>query len=266
MSFRLDGKVAIVTAAAQGLGLATARIMAQLGAAVVLAGRTEATTKAAAASIVAAGGKASGIQVDVRHEDSVRAMIAYAHETYGRIDILHNNAGGSDHARDLDAADITDDAWDDIFAWNMDSTRWGCRYALPLMIAGGGGSIINTISCVAAFAGQGLTAYGASKAAVASYTRHVAVQYGRRNIRCNAISPGLIMTPHVQEATPVPIREVLAKHITTPRLGIPDDVGHLAAFLASDVSAYINGQVITIDGGVSARFPHDADVAEMAAH
>jgi NAD(P)-dependent dehydrogenase (short-subunit alcohol dehydrogenase family) len=146
----------------------------------------------------------------------------------------------------------------------MDSTRWGCRYAIPLMIAGGGGSIINTISSIAAFAGSDLTAYGASKAAVASYTRHVAVQYGRRNIRCNAISPGLIMTPHVMVETPVPVREVLTRHITTPRLGKPEDVGYLAAFLASDAAGYINGQVITVDGGVSVRFPHDADVLAMA--
>jgi NAD(P)-dependent dehydrogenase (short-subunit alcohol dehydrogenase family) len=262
MTFRLDGKVAIITGGGQGLGAATARIMAELGAIVVVAGRTQATLDATVAAIHTAGGRASALQTDVRSEDSVRAMVIQTHEAYGRLDIVHNNAGGSDHTRDVQAADISNEAWAEIFAWNMDSTRWGCRYAIPLMIAGGGGSIINTISGVAAFAGSDLTAYGASKAAVASYTRHVAVQYGPKNIRCNAISPGLIMTPHVMEATPVPIQKAVTKHITTPRVGVPEDVGYLAAFLASSASGYINGQVITVDGGVSARFPHDADVIE----
>ena len=263
MSFRLDGKVAIVSAAAQGIGAASARIMAEFGATVVLADMNEAGAKETAAAINAAGGKASARFLDARDEKSVREMIVETHKTHGRLDILHNNAGGTYPDRDGLAADVTQDTWNEIFAWNMDSTNWGCRYAIPLMVAGGGGSIINTISCAADFAQSIQTAYGAAKGAVASYTRYVAVQYGRKNIRCNGISPGLILTPHAIEKMPEPVRRELIKHTTTPRLGKPEDIGNLAAFLASDASGYINGQVITVDGGVSARFPHDAGMLDV---
>jgi NAD(P)-dependent dehydrogenase (short-subunit alcohol dehydrogenase family) len=263
MSFGLDGKVAIVTAAAQGIGAASARIMAEFGAIVVLADKNETGAKETAAAIIAAGGKASASFVDARDEKSIRAMVIETHKTYGRLDILHNNAGGTYPDRDGPAADITRDTWSEVFAWNMDSVHWGCRYAIPLMVAGGGGAIINTISCAAAFAQSTQTAYGAAKGAVASYTRYVAVQYGRKNVRCNGIAPGLVLTPRAIEKMPEPVRRELFKHCTTPRLGEPEDIGNLAAFLASDAAGYINGQVITVDGGVSARFPHDAGMLDI---
>jgi NAD(P)-dependent dehydrogenase (short-subunit alcohol dehydrogenase family) len=263
MSFRLDGKVAVISAAAQGIGAASARIMAELGATVVLADKNEAGAKETAASINAAGGKASARYLDARDEQSVRAMILESHKAHGRLDILHNNAGGTYPDRDGLAADVSQDTWNEVFAWNMDSTNWGCRYAIPLMIAGGGGSIINTISCAAGFAQSTQTAYGAAKGAVASYTRYVAVGYGRKNIRCNGIAPGLVLTPHAMEKVPEPVRRELFKHSTTPRLGKPEDIGNLVAFLASDAAGYINGQVINVDGGVSARFPHDAGMLEI---
>jgi NAD(P)-dependent dehydrogenase (short-subunit alcohol dehydrogenase family) len=263
MSFRLDGKVAIVSAAAQGIGAASARIMAEFGAIVVLADKNETLANETAAAINAAGGKASARFFDARDEKSVTALITETHKTYGRLDILHNNAGGSYPDRDGLAADIIEDTWKEVFAWNMDSIHWACRCAIPLMVAGGGGSIINTISTAAAFAQSTQTAYGASKGAVASYTRYVAIQYGRKNIRCNGISPGLVLTPHAIEKMPEPVRSELFRHTTTPRLGKPDDIGNLAAFLASNAAGYINGQVITVDGGVSARFPHDAGMVEL---
>jgi NAD(P)-dependent dehydrogenase (short-subunit alcohol dehydrogenase family) len=263
MSFRLDGKVAIVTAAAQGIGAASARIMAGIGATVVLADINEAGAKATAAEIVASGGKASGMFFDAREEKSVRAVIEETHKTYGHLDILHNNAGGTWLERDRQAADITQDAWDEIFAWNVDCTHWGCKYAIPLMIAGGGGSIVNTITAGAAFAQSNQIVYGTAKAATASYTRYVAVQYGWRNVRCNGVAPGLILTPHALEVMSQEFRDGIFKHITTARVGKPDDIGHAVAFLAADVSAYINGQILTVDGGVGVRFPHDAGVLQM---
>ena len=152
MSFRLDGKVAIVSAAAQGIGAASARIMAEFGATVVLADMNEAGAKEMAAAINTAGGNASARFLDARNEKSVREMIVETHKTYGRLDILHNNAGGTYPDRDGLAADVTQDTWNEVFAWNMNATHWACRYAIPLMVAGGGGSIINTISCAASFA------------------------------------------------------------------------------------------------------------------
>jgi NAD(P)-dependent dehydrogenase (short-subunit alcohol dehydrogenase family) len=263
MDCRLDGKVAIVTAAAQGIGAASARIMAERGAIVVLADLNESLAKETAAAITKAGGIASGVALDARSEKSVRTMIEYTHRTYGRLDVLHNNAGGSYPERDRLVVDTSQDLWDEVFAWNMGSTNWGCRYAIPFMIAGGGGSIINTVSTAAAFAQSTQTAYGAAKGAVASYTRYVAVQYGRQNIRCNGIAPGLILTPHATQVVPETARITLFKHTTTPRLGKPEDIGNLAAFLASEAAGYINGQVITVDGGLSARFPQDAEMVEM---
>lgn len=263
MSLDLSGKVAIVTAAGQGIGAASARIMAERGARVVVADMNETGAKEIAAAINAAGGRASAMPLDARIESSVRAMIEETHKAHGRLDILHNNAGGTYPGRDLPAADVSEDTWKEIFAWNMDSTHWGCRYAIPLMLKGGGGSIINTVSTAAAFAQSTQTAYGAAKGAVASYTRYVAVQYGRKNIRCNGIAPGLVLTPRAFEATPEAWRSALFKNTTTPRLGKPEDIGELAAFLASDAAGYINGQVITVDGGVSIRFHHDVDQCEI---
>jgi NAD(P)-dependent dehydrogenase (short-subunit alcohol dehydrogenase family) len=266
VNYNLDGKVAIITAAAQGIGAAGAQIMAESGATVVLADINESLAREAAAAITRAGGKASAIHFDARDEKSVRAMVEQTHRTYGRLDILFNNAGGTYPERDGTAADMSDDTWREIFAWNMDCTHWACRSAIPLMIAGGGGSIVNTVTTAAAFAQSTQTAYGAAKAAVASYTRYVAIQYGRQNIRCNGVSPGLTMTPHVLAAMPEAVKNAIAMHTTTPRLGKPEDQGHLAAFLASDASAYINGQIITVDGGVSARFPHDADLLAISSY
>ena len=263
MSLDLTDKVAVLTGAAQGIGAASAQIMAARGATVVVADINEAGAQCIADAITAAGGRASAIRLDAREQESVRTMIEGTHKTRGRLDILHNNAGGSYPDSDLAAADVAQDIWDDVFAWNMDGTHWGCKYAIPLMIADGGGSIINTVSCAAAFAQSMLTAYGAAKGAVASYTRYVAVQYGRKNIRCNGIAPGFIVRPQAAERKSVAMRQSLAKHITTPRVGQPEDIGELAAFLASDAAGYINGQIITVDGGVSARFPHDVDMCEL---
>ena len=263
MSLNLKGKVAIVSAAGQGIGAASARIMAERGATVVVADLNEAGAKETAAAINSAGGKASAMFLDARSEDSVRAMIEETHKAHGRLDILHNNAGGTYPDRDLLAAEISEDTWREVFAWNTDSVHWGCKYAIPHMITAGGGAIVNTVTCGAYFAQSTQTAYGASKGAVASYTRYVAVQYGRKNIRCNGIAPGLILTPHAVEKMPEAVRNAIFKHTTTTRLGKPEDIGELAAFLASDASGYINGQVIAVDGGVSARFPHDAEMCEI---
>jgi NAD(P)-dependent dehydrogenase (short-subunit alcohol dehydrogenase family) len=263
VAFRLDGKVAIVTAAGQGIGAASGSIMASLGATVVVADINEKGAQETAKAINAAGGKASAAYMDARQEASVRSLIEDTHNKYGRLDILHNNAGGTWLDRDRQAADIAQDAWDEIFAWNMDCTHWGCKYAIPLMIAGGGGSIVNTVTAGAAFAQSNQIVYGTAKAAVASYTRYVAVQYGWRNVRCNGVAPGLILTPHATEVMSKEFLNGICKHTTTARVGKPEDIGYAVAFLASDVAGYINGQILTVDGGVSVRFPHDAGVLEM---
>jgi NAD(P)-dependent dehydrogenase (short-subunit alcohol dehydrogenase family) len=263
MTFRLDGKVAIVTGAGQGLGAASARIMAEQGATVVVGDINGATAEETAAAIRAQGGKATAKTMDASKEPSVRDLIETTHRTHGRLDILHNNAGGSFIEPDELVVDMSQEAWDQTMTMNLSSALWGIRHAVPLMIAGGGGSIINTVSAAATFAQSNRGAYGVAKAGVASLTRYIAVQYGRKNIRCNGIAPGLILSPRAFTVMSEPMRKAITKHATTPRAGKPEDVGYLAAFLASEASAYINGQVILLDGGVGVHFPHDADVLEM---
>jgi NAD(P)-dependent dehydrogenase (short-subunit alcohol dehydrogenase family) len=201
------------------------------------------------------------VRFDARNQESVCAVIDYAHRTYGRLDILHNNAGGSYPERDRKVVDSKWDVWEEVFAWNMYSTHWACQAAIPLMIAGSGGAIVNTVTAGAFFAQSTLTAYGAAKGALASYTRYVAVEYGCKNIRCNGVAPGLILRP--ASKLPQSVHEAIGKHTTTPRLGKPEDIGNLVAFLASDAAGYINGQIILVDGGVSVRFPHDAEMVQI---
>jgi NAD(P)-dependent dehydrogenase (short-subunit alcohol dehydrogenase family) len=263
MSRDLSGRVAIVTAAAQGIGEASARIMAAHGAAVVVADINEPGAKKVAESIVADGGRSSAVRMDARDEASIREMIEGAYKSYGRLDILHNNAGGTDPLKDSQAVEMTNDVWRDVFAYNMDSVHWGCKYAIPFMISGGAGAIVNTVTGGAYLGMSNQIAYGTSKGGVASYTRYIAVQYGHKNIRCNGIAPGLILTPNAQAVLSEPIIKALSKHKTTTRLGKPEDIGELAAFLASDAAAYINGQVIRVDGGAGIRSSHDADLREI---
>ncbi len=259
MTIELTGKAAMITGAAQGIGEASARIMAGRGAAVMLTDINEAGVKAAAAAITAAGGRAIGMAMDARDEASIRAALDASCAAFGRLDILHNNAGGTDPARDAQALEMTNETWREVFAFNMDSIHWGCKHAIPLMIAGGGGAIVNTVSGAALVGMSNQIAYGSAKAAAASYTRYIAVQYGHKNIRCNAIAPGLIMTPNALEVLPANIVKALTKHNTLPRNGRPEDIGELAAFLASDAAGYINGQLIRVDGGSGIRSAHDAD-------
>src|SRR5262245_60433399 len=131
MSRDLGGRVAIVTAAAQGIGEASARIMATRGATVVVADLNEVGAKMVADSIVNGGGRASAMRMDARSEDSIRAVVEGTHKAYGRLDILHNNAGGTDPTRDRQVIDMSEETWREVFAWNMDSVHWGCKYAIP---------------------------------------------------------------------------------------------------------------------------------------
>ena len=256
---RLDGKIAIITGAASGIGQATARRVAAEGARTVVADLNADGAKEVAAKIAAAGGEATAVQADLGNNGSVRAMVEAAVAAYGGLDILHNNAAATHLAatRDLPVSAADPDVWDDTMRINLRGAMVAIQAAVPHMIARGGGSVINTAS------GAGLTgdlrnpAYGASKAALISLTRYVATEFGQQGIRCNAISPGFIVIGEKpgREA----VHATMLRHALTPRLGRPEDIAALVVFLASDESEFITGQNICVDGGMLAHQPFVAD-------
>jgi NAD(P)-dependent dehydrogenase (short-subunit alcohol dehydrogenase family) len=196
----------------------------------------------------------------------VRKLIESAIEKFGRIDVLHNNVALTSQAvqkLDTTVTDITLETWNAVMNVNVTSFLLGSKYAIPHMIKVGGGSIINTSSDSGRAGDVTRTAYGASKAAVISLTQHIATQYGLQGVRCNAITPGVIMSP-AMKADPLLI-SLIKPHILTPEFGEPEDIAALAAFLASDESKYITGQAIACDGGHLAHQPQVGDVRKFEA-
>lgn len=254
---RLKGKVAIITGAAGYLGSASAALFVAEGAKVVVADILEDRARATAEKI---GPDAVGLYCNAEDHASIEAVVSETVRRFGRLDIMFNNAAITDqsiHAVDTTATEIPFDVWDRVMAVNVRGVLAGCRYAIPHMIAGGGGSIINTASGSGLMGDNMRIAYGTSKGAVIAMTRYIATQHGRQGIRCNAIAPGLV--PHLSMADFV---EKISRHVLTPRLGVPHDIAALAAFLASDDSGYITGQTISCDGGLMAHAPQWADMIE----
>lgn len=259
---RLGERVAIVTGGAGGIGSATvARLIAE-GASVAVADIDEARARDVAAQHP---GKAIAIGFDARDHDAVRGMIEDTVRHFGRLDILDNNHFlGSERAatEDTTVVDTPFDVWNDIMAVNATSFFATCKFAVPHMLAGGGGAIIN-IATGSALAGEGRRiAYGSSKAAVVTLGKYIATQYGKRGIRCNTIAPGVILTETVLRAAPEVVA-LMSRHVLTPRLGEPEDIAALVAFLASDESGFINGQLISCDGGLLVHVPHVAEIEDM---
>jgi NAD(P)-dependent dehydrogenase (short-subunit alcohol dehydrogenase family) len=255
---RLEGKIAIVTGAAGGIGTATVRRFVQEGAIVIAADILEEGVRKVVSDL---GDRGVAIRVDMADVDSVQAMINFGIARFGRVDILHNNAALQDPAvmnKDTCAPEIPLEVWDATFRVNLKGYLLACKFAIPHMIKQGGGVIINTASTSGLSADNNLIAYSASKAGVVSLTRTVALQHGRQRIRCNAIAPGLIVTPRAQQS-PKGYLEMIAKHVLTPRLGKSEDIAALAAFLASDDAEFITGQTICCDGGYLIHQPHYSD-------
>ena len=208
-----------------------------------------------------------GGELDVSDEDAVRGMLAAAVDTYGGLDILHNNAaaiGAASAGQDRDVASIDVDVWDRTMAVNLRGVMLGCKHALPHMLERGGGSIVNTSSGSAERGDLTLSAYATSKGGVNTLTLYVAAQYGKQGIRCNAIAPGLILT-HPKENFGGPAYvAMLEEHHMTPRVGEADDIAHAVVFLTSDEASFITGQILHVDGGILSHAPPVADLRRMA--
>lgn len=261
---RLDGKVAIVTGAASGIGAATASILAREGAHVVLADLAGAGALAQAEQITAEGGRATAIQFDLGDADSIAALVKEAVAIYGGLDVIHNNAAATHIAATIDGpiAELEPSVWDDTFRINVRGTALMIKAAVPHLLERGGGSIINMSSQAGAAGDLAVTAYGASKAAINAITLYSATQLGKHGIRVNAIAPGLIVTPASAKsghATGAFGDIMLANHLT-PRLGTPEDIAYMVVYLASDEAAFVTGQVLGVDGGCLAHQPYFSDV------
>jgi NAD(P)-dependent dehydrogenase (short-subunit alcohol dehydrogenase family) len=259
---RLDDKVAIVTGSASGIGRGTAHFLAQEGASVVVADLDGAGAERVTAEIRDAGGTATAIPVDVSDEESIRDMMVRTLEDFGRLDVLHNNAAALGHTSpgvDTDLLKLDATVWDRAMAVNLRGVMLGCKHAIPAMLTNGGGSIINTSSGASEGGDVVGAAYATSKAGVNALTKHVATQFGKRGIRCNAVLPGLIMTPAVEVGMSQPVIEMILEHHLTTYAGQPEDIAAMVAFLASDDARYITGQLIRVDGGIGAHLPTFAD-------
>ena len=212
------------------------------------------------------GPQACAIHYDAADAGSIKSLVEGAAEKFGRIDVLHNNVALTSqaiHALDTTVADIPLAIWNAVLTVNVTSFLLASKYVIPHMIRAGGGSIINTSSDSGRVGDVTRTAYGASKAAIISLTQHIATQYGLQGIRCNAITPGVILSPAMKD-DPILVK-LIKPHILTREFGEPDDVAALAAFLASDESRYITGQAISCDGGHLAHQPQVADVRKFEA-
>lgn len=254
----LTGKVALITGAGSGIGRATAQLLAERGACVMVTDLKADTAAATADLIVTAGGKAVSSVCDIHSEDSIRAAIAATVAEFGGLDVMHNNAALQDPAvlmKDADIASMDADLWDRTMAVNLRGTMLGCKHAIPAMLKRGGGSIINTSSTYGLAAFISLPAYSASKAAINSLTQHVATVYGKQGIRCNAVAPALVLTPLTHTFIPAPLIDINVDGATTPFLGGPMDVAQAVAFLASDDARFINGHILPVDGGTLATQP-----------
>jgi NAD(P)-dependent dehydrogenase (short-subunit alcohol dehydrogenase family) len=252
---RLDGKVALITGGASGMGMVAARLFAAEGAKVVLTDVADDAGKDVAEAIRADGLEAAYVHADVASEDDAREMVATAVDTFGGLHVLYNNAGvmladdGSVHSTD-------GSIWDTTLAVNVKGVAYGCKYGIPAMIGSGGGSIVNVASFVAWMgAATSQTAYTASKGAVLAMTREIAVEYARKGIRCNALCPGPIDTPLLAELLSDPARRQRRfVHIPLGRLGRAEELAKAALFLASDDSSYMTGASLIVDGGITAAY------------
>jgi NAD(P)-dependent dehydrogenase (short-subunit alcohol dehydrogenase family) len=253
---RLTDKVALITGAGSGMGRVAAQMFAAEGAKVVVAEFDATAGNDTVDLVTGAGGQATFVQADVSREDDARRMVEAAVSAYGRVDVLYNNAGVMPEA-DHSVTDTDVETWDRVMAVNVRGVFLGCKYAIPRMLEQGSGSVIN-ISSFVALLGCSVPqdAYTASKGAVLSLTRSLAVQFGPQGVRANAICPGPIETPLLMDwlLKDEAARQLRLARNPTGRFGKPEEIVNLAIYLASDESRWTNGAAMVVDGGISVNY------------
>jgi NAD(P)-dependent dehydrogenase (short-subunit alcohol dehydrogenase family) len=256
MAARLDGRVALVTGAGSGMGAASARTLAGQGASVAVTDIDISTATSVADAIRAAGGEAMPVRLDVSDEAEWESAVKTVASALGPVLILHGNAAmtATDFmVKDLGLLDFDMDLWDTAMAVNLRGNVLGCRAVLPGMIAARSGSIILTTSIVSVLPGPARTAYAVSKAGVNALVRSVAAVYGRSGVRCNGVAPGFIATDATLGIVPEARQRKLADATAAGRMGRPEEIAATVAFLASDESSYITGQIVMVDGGATSN-------------
>ncbi len=253
---RVAGKVAVVTGGAGGIGGATAHALALQGASVAVLDVDRAGAERVAGEIRSAGGQSLAVAADLADESAIIEAVRSVVDHFGRLDVLHNNAALTDSDflnRDTPVTELDLGVWNRTLAVNLTSQMLTSKHAIPEMVRHGGGSIINMSSGASLKGDRTRTAYGVSKAGVNTLTMYVATSHGKQNVRANTIVPGLIITDAVRAHLNEDILAGLSRAILTTHLGEPDDIANLVVFLASDESRYITGQMISVDGGMSAH-------------
>jgi NAD(P)-dependent dehydrogenase (short-subunit alcohol dehydrogenase family) len=256
---RFAGKVSIVTGGGGNIGRATALRLASEGSSVTVADLSADAAAKVAAEIEAAGGTARAQATDVTDPDAVEAMVRDTVAAYGGLDVLHNNAAAiALNGKDQDVVTMDLDVWNKVLDVNLTGPMLGCRFAIPEMLERGGGAIVNTASAAAFYGSKTLAAYGTSKAGLVALTRYVARAYGDRGIRCNAVAPGVVVDEAAQEALGGPMGDRLRRYTTSHlvgRLGYPEEIAIAVAYLASDDAAFVTGETLRIDGGMTIHSP-----------
>jgi NAD(P)-dependent dehydrogenase (short-subunit alcohol dehydrogenase family) len=249
---RLDGKVALITGAAGGMGREASTLFAAEGAKVVMTDLAEDAGRAAAEDI---GAEAAFVRANVSNPADVEATVRFAVERFGGLHVLYNNAGII-HPDDTGVVETDEETWDRTMSINLKGVWLGCKFGIPAMLGSGGGSIINVASFVALMgAATAQIAYTATKGGVLSMTREIAVEYARRGIRANALCPGPIETPLLlQLFADEAAKQRRLVHVPMGRLGKAQEVVRAALWLASDESSFMTGATMVVDGGITSAY------------
>lgn len=251
---RLDNKVAVITGAGRGIGLAGAAAFVREGAKVVVAEIDEDLGGRAEATLRERGGEATFVRTDCSDPADVKSLMAETRRLYGGLDVLYNNASIFLGEDDGPVTDLAEETWQQVLRANLDSVFLCSKYAIPLIIESGGGSVINTGSSASVMGIPGCDAYTAAKGATVSLTRSMAVEYGPKGVRVNCICPAGVETEMVKASNldnPDFDAEFFFSRAPLGRFGTPDEIAKVAVFLASDESSYINGAIVRADGGIT---------------